>query len=122
MKRIYISGPITGYDIEERRRAFAEAEDAVKAKFGCEVVNPLKDQPQGLSWEEYMKRDIKMMLECDTVCLLPGWTDSRGSLLEYTVASNLGYDIKRCHPSPHHRTRVESAREGRRGRKEGKNE
>ena len=28
MEKVYISGPITGYDLEERRAAFARAADA----------------------------------------------------------------------------------------------
>lgn len=92
MEKVYISGPISGYDLEERINTFSEEENKLKETYDCEVVNPLTDLPEGKSWEEYMLRDLKMMLECDTIAMLPGWENSRGAKLEFLVATSLGME------------------------------
>lgn len=40
--RIYISGPISGYDIENRRQAFKEKKWMLEAQ-GYEAVNPMEN-------------------------------------------------------------------------------
>lgn len=37
-----------------------------------------------------MRLALRQMLTCDAVALLPGWQQSRGALLEHTVAIDLG--------------------------------
>lgn len=85
-KKIYISLPITGYDLEERK-IYADNVERRLAGIGWEVVNPLKNgvAPDAHVSEHY-KKDIHDMLECDAVFFCNGWRDSYGCRLEFEVA------------------------------------
>lgn len=89
MKKVYISGAITGYDEAERRMVFKDAERKL-AEYGFQPVNPMEGVIFGLAHEEYMKKDIKLLLECDFIYMLPGWEKSYGSRLEHVVAGECG--------------------------------
>ncbi len=86
--KIYISGPITGY-ANFNKEAFDSASTVIR-EAGHDPVNP-QDLPHdhGKTWHEFMKVDIKAMLDCDAVLLLPGWANSRGATLEYRIALDL---------------------------------
>lgn len=92
-KKVYISGPISGFDMEERKEAFKKAEKILKRK-GFIPVNPLEN---GLDekepWILHMKADIKMLLECDAIYLMTGWRYSRGCRIEYNIAVNIGFKL-----------------------------
>lgn len=83
--KIYISGPITGKDPEEARRAFETAETEIRAK-GHEPVNPYKLQcilaPETTTWEQYMRVALALLRECEAICMLPGWGNSQGARIE----------------------------------------
>ncbi|HSW64957.1 MAG TPA: DUF4406 domain-containing protein [Dissulfurispiraceae bacterium] len=89
--KVYLSGPITG--LEERSAGmFAAAQKEMEA-LGYEVVNPmLLAHNHNKSWEWYMAIDILALLECDHICLLPGWDISRGARLEHAIAQLRGMD------------------------------
>ena len=90
MKRVYISGPITGTDDYLER--FAVAEDFLKAG-GYEVINPaiICDLlPQTFIHEEYMAVCLPMVGCCDGVYMLEGWRDSKGAGEEHEYAWNNG--------------------------------
>jgi hypothetical protein len=72
--RVYISGPITGIP-DDNRLEFCLAERALKAQ-GHEVVNPLDVVSASGSWSDHMRADIKAMMDCDAIHMLPGWRDS----------------------------------------------
>lgn len=91
MTRIFLAGPMTGiagnnYD------AFFKEEARLK-KIGFRVMNPARNAPTGLEWEDYMRRSIKMLLKSDMVARLPGWEKSKGARLELDIATHLGMDI-----------------------------
>lgn len=92
MERIYISGPITGYNKKERKKVFAAAAEMLKSK-GYEVVNPMEEEPEGLTWKEYMRRDIEKLVKCDAIYMLPSWKESRGATVENMLAETLGMEI-----------------------------
>lgn len=92
MKKMYISGPITGYETEERIEAFAAASARAEA-MGYKAVNPMKDQPEGWSWEEYMRRDIEKLCKCDAIVMMRGWEHSRGAMLELEIAKALEMEV-----------------------------
>jgi hypothetical protein len=88
MKRIYISGPISNMP-DLNRPAFARAAKMLQES-GYEPVNPFDVCPEPASWEEAMRADIKALMDCDGIALLPGWEKSRGARLEKLNADALG--------------------------------
>lgn len=90
--KVYISGPISGLIYEDVVKTFDKAESKLKAE-GYEVVNPLNN---GLSkdshWNEHMRIDIKMMLDCDTIYMLSGWHRSKGAKIEHSLAVLLEFN------------------------------
>lgn len=87
--KIYISGKISG--IEEQAGAiFANAESAL-IDAGYEVVNPMTlNHDHDKSWHSYMKEDIKAMCDCDSIYMLDNWTDSKGAIIEHSIAIQIG--------------------------------
>lgn len=92
-KRVYISGAISGRLPEDVCEDFERAEARLR-EMGWDVVNPLKN---GLTeedtWEAHMRADLRMMLDCDAISMLPGWSESRGARFEITVALELGMEV-----------------------------
>ncbi len=84
--KIYISGPITNRP-KMNAESFEAAEVFLLGK-GYEVVNPLKIHPEhrGMCWTDYMKADLKALLDCDAIYLLHDWETSRGARIECYVA------------------------------------
>lgn len=94
MKKIYIAGPITGYDRGERRQTFADAAEKLKAE-GYDPRDPWEaPKPDDPTWSDCMRADIKMLVECDSIYMLRGWEKSEGALLEFDIAKRLGLEIK----------------------------
>lgn len=92
MIKIYISGPISGLDYETQvKPLFNETERFINGLSGCEAVNPLNNGNQrDAPWSDHMRADIKLLCDCQFICKLPGWENSRGARLEYQIAQQLG--------------------------------
>lgn len=92
MKRVYISGPMTGLP-NFNRDAFNHAEDQLRAR-GFDPLNPSSN---GLAddapYDEHMRADLRMLLTADMVATLPGWERSRGANIETRLASDLGMPV-----------------------------
>lgn len=87
--KVYISGPITGLLYEEVEKAFNEAEVRLQER-GYEVVNPLKNGlPRESTWNEHMRADLKLLLDCDAIYMLDGWNNSKGAMIELKLAFDL---------------------------------
>lgn len=88
--KIYISGKITGLSIKEATSNFDKAETLLVG-LGHQVVNPMKLVPYSpnLSWLDYMRADIKALVDCDGIFLLPDWSRSNGAILEHQIAKGL---------------------------------
>ena len=85
---VYLSGPMTGNP--DYVAFFTKYEKELQAK-GYAVFNPAKlDGHNPPPWHECLIRDLGYVLLCDYVALLPGWEDSRGSLIEALFALKLG--------------------------------
>lgn len=82
-ERVYIAGPMTGIR-DFNYPAFHAAAAEWRAQ-GFHVENPAEVEPQP-SWAHYMRVSLRRLLTCDTICLLPGWTRSRGAVIEWLVA------------------------------------
>lgn len=91
--KIYISGKISGLDENEAFKMFEEAEITMSA-LGFEVVNPMKlPHNHDKTWLSYMREDVKALVDCDAIYMLPNWTDSKGALAEFRLAVSLGLEI-----------------------------
>lgn len=90
-KRVYISGPMTGIDdlnVPAFNAAAAALEDA-----GYQVFNPAAHGVvEGWEWADYLKLDLRELLNCDAFYTLPGWEVSKGASLEVHVAKQLGLE------------------------------
>lgn len=94
MKKIYISGPISGLPLETVYNNFTNAEVELLEQ-GYEVVNPLNNGlPTNATWEEHMRADLRLLLDCDAIYMLEGWEKSRGARIEYALGVDLKMDIQ----------------------------
>ncbi|MFP3799460.1 DUF4406 domain-containing protein [Paraburkholderia sp. SIMBA_027] len=90
--RIYVAGPMTGLPDLNFPRFHAEA--ARLRALGHEVINPAEINPDvGMKWADAMRADIRELVTCDGICLLPGFEGSRGARLERHIALELGLEI-----------------------------
>lgn len=89
MKRVYISGAMTGIP-EFNAPAFQKAYfDLQEADYFPVLPVPYVD---GKSYQEYLRDDIKLLMDCDGIYMLSGWQESNGSRLEHMVALACGID------------------------------
>ena len=88
--KIYLSGKISGTDLDYVRCLFDKVATTLRA-LGHEVVNPLCN---GLSetdpWEAHIAKDIINLIDCEGIYMLQGWEDSQGARIEHAVAKELG--------------------------------
>ncbi len=99
--RIYLSGPMTGYE-EFNYPAFHAAATALRGK-GHQVVSPAEqDEASGLDpatsqWADFIRWDIRVLADCEGIVLLDGWHKSKGARLEHHIALELGMDVQTLH-------------------------
>jgi group I intron endonuclease len=92
MKKLYLSGAMTGHTDLNFPAFHAEA-DRLRS-LGYDVVNPAELNPDhSASWHACLRADLKALLDCDAICLLDGYSKSRGACLELTVALQIGLEI-----------------------------
>lgn len=93
--KYYIAGPMSGLE-HFNYPAFAAAEVQLKG-MGLDVVSP-RTAPWPADHEEMDSKDLwramiratmKMLLDCEGIILLKGWSKSNGANLELTVAKRL---------------------------------
>ncbi len=89
MKKIYISGPITG--IVDAYENFETVENLLK-ELDYAPVNPFKlTHEKNSTWLDYMKGDIRALLDCEGICMLLNWDKSKGAVIERELAIGLGF-------------------------------
>ncbi len=92
MKRIYISGPMTG--LPDLNFPAFHSEAARLRALGYSVENPAEINPDNeAGWHDCMRRDLAALLTCDALALLDGWQSSAGAHLEMHVAHRIGMEI-----------------------------
>jgi hypothetical protein len=94
--KVYIAGPISGMP-DYNRQAFADMADKLR-RSGFDAVNPhetcsgiVADNDKDL-WAKCMKADIKQLMDCDYIMLLPGWNKSKGCRIEIALCKELGIE------------------------------
>ena len=86
-------GAIAHYNIDERKGAFLDAENRLRA-MGFNPVNPFKNGlPDEAHWREHMRADIRLLLDCEYIYMLKDWELSKGAKLELDVASSCGIKV-----------------------------
>lgn len=90
MKRVYLSGPMTGI-ADNNFPAFTHWAAKLRAA-GLEVVSPHEIQEAG-TWELCLRADMRELPTCDAIALMPGWERSKGAHLELHVAHRLGMEV-----------------------------
>jgi len=96
---MYIAGPMEGYPGFNFPAFHAEAE--ALAAMGYGVLSPADPKDIALEnpdqatdkRENFIRRDINMLLQADGVVVLPGWEMSRGARLEVSIARAMGLRI-----------------------------
>lgn len=90
--RLYIAGPMTGLP-ESNYPAFNAAAARLRA-LGHTVHNPAENPaPACGTWLGYMRMSLRQIADTDAIVVLPGWADSKGALIEYGLAYDLGLPI-----------------------------
>ena len=94
MRKIYISGPISGIPLKQAKLNFQSAADDI-TNSGDVAVNPLakKGFNQNADWIEHMVEDINLLFKCNGILMLSNWESSKGAVIEHTIAKNLGMKI-----------------------------
>lgn len=85
----YLCGPMSGYPDFNRTQFVACAQQL--REIGYDIVNPIEfDEEPGMPWSDYLRKDIRALMDCGGVITLPGWQESRGASLEIHIAHALG--------------------------------
>jgi hypothetical protein len=89
---IYISGKISGME-EEAFILFQQAEKYLIEQ-GWAVINPMTlPHKHNKSWHAYMREDLRALCSCDEIYMLNNWIDSKGAIIEHTIAMWLGIRV-----------------------------
>jgi len=97
MTTLYIAGPMSNQP-DMNWDMFEEAEEAIKAK-GYEAVNPHKinfkdkehmaNNHRFYTSAHYLQRDIRRLVDCDGIVMLPNHDESSGAGIELFIARRL---------------------------------
>lgn len=92
MKKIYISGKITG--IEKEAFELFKAKEIELINRGNIVINPMDlEHNHDRSWNNYMRECLKHLCDCDAIYMLPNYKDSRGANIELELAKVFELEI-----------------------------
>lgn len=103
-RKVYIAGKIGEVvPSDATLRKFKKAEDLLQQK-GYNVFNPTRSglgataeilaEEKGTDfYREIMLLDLDVLAKCDTICMLPDWSDSPGATVEYFFAKALGLEV-----------------------------
>ena len=93
--KVYISGQITGLHYTDAEANFNNASDYLTNNFDYTCINPMREIPfnKDWGWEDYMKADIKLLMDCDAIFMLNNYKNSKGATIELMIATALGLTI-----------------------------
>ena len=95
--KIYISIPITGYDLQERKQYAENVRSILQQIYtDSEIITPFDVcTDPSLPYEELIGKDIAALLTCDMVYVCNGSNNSKGCRLERYAALIYGIIIAR---------------------------
>ena len=95
--KIYISLPITGYDLQERKQYAESVKKRLQQIYPeSEIITPFDVcADTSLPYEELIGKDIAALLTCDMVYVCNGSNHSQGCRLEHYAALIYGIIIAR---------------------------
>lgn len=98
IKTVYIAGPMSGYE-DCNYPAFHRAAEQLQ-QAGFEVMNPANadKRVEFGHYTDFLREDLRMLLDSDAVALLPNWFQSVGARNEVQVAGTIGMEV---HPIAH---------------------
>ena len=91
VKKIYVAGPMTGYP-DCNYPAFNQAAEDLR-DLGYDVVNPAESTLVDAHYTDFLREDLRLVLDCDAIATLPGWEHSVGARNEVMVAGVLGMPV-----------------------------
>lgn len=92
--KAYLAGPMAGYP-EQNWPLFKRVTSYLRER-KYDICCPTECAVDiTLGWLVCLKADLKGMLDCETIYLLPGWNKSRGATFELLIATILEYKIWR---------------------------
>ena len=91
--KVYISIPITGWDFEEQKRHAEDVASFLLAA-GHTPVSPFDNGlDYNASYEDHLREDTKMLLDCDAILMCKGYYVSHGCTFERDVAVKCGLKV-----------------------------
>ena len=92
--KVYISGKITGLNYDDVVAKFEESERVLIA-MGHTPINPVKLVPfnESWAWEDYMKADIKILMDCDGIYMQSDFLKSTGAEIERRLSRELNFKV-----------------------------
>ncbi len=114
MKKIYLAGPMTGYQ-QYNFHAFITAEEVIKA-LGWQVISPARmdiergfnpiENPNAVFTDdmltEAIRRNVDAILECQAIAMMDGWANSKGATAEFHIAQWAGVELFRYYSDRQH--------------------
>lgn len=91
-RKVYISIPISGHDIEDVKKRAEEVKKRISSS-SIEAITPFDVcDEEGKPYSYYMGKDIEALIGCDGIYVCDGWHSSKGCQAEVHVA--VVYDKK----------------------------
>lgn len=90
-KNVFLSGKISGLPIRVAKGKFDAAQKFFNEK-GVICCNPCR-QFAFASWEDNLIRDLMLIKQCDTLCLIEGWEKSIEAKIEKQYAEAIRKEI-----------------------------
>lgn len=84
---VYIAGKITG---DPGYRAKFKWVEAGLEGYGYTPISPAWLPAKGFSYRGYLRMGQALLRECQAICLMPGWQESNGAVLEAEAAVKKG--------------------------------
>lgn len=96
MNTVYISMPITGFNLQERVETANRYRERILKTYNCsKVITPFDNELGGLvpdkSYGWYMGKDVEYIIDnVDTIFFINGWENSKGACLEEQLGKIYG--------------------------------